>query len=147
MKLILIMILLLVTTGQSSSCGKNIPPNKESAPEEKSAPLNNEFTLKYGQTIEIKEEKLKIKFASVAQDSRCPQGEQCISAGNASITLDVKTANNTSTSVTLNTANEPQELIFQGLGIRLVDLQPNPKSGVDLNHNDYVITLKVYKQT
>ena len=134
MKTLLILMLAFLANGQTSGCDKGVS-------------LNQEVTLKYGQTIDVKEEKLKIKFVSVEEDSRCPQGEQCIRAGNGIITLSVTTANNKSTSVTLSTAGESQEFIYQGLGIRLVDLLPRPKSGVDLNHNDYVVTLKIYKQT
>lgn len=138
MKTLLILMLAFLTTGQTSSCDRGV--SRETS-------RNQEVTLKYNQTIEVKAEKLKIKFVSVTEDSRCPQGDQCIRAGNGSIKLDVTIANGKPASVTLNTAGEPQEVIYQGLAIRLVDLQPYPRSGVDINRDNYVITLKIYKQT
>lgn len=125
---------MIATTGQSSSCEKN-------------SVLNKEFSIKYGQTIDVKEEKLKIKFVSVLEDSRCPRGEQCIRAGSVSVKLEVTKTNSKSISITLNTTGESQEVISQGLGIKLVDLQPYPKSGVNIKNDDYVVTLKLYKQT
>jgi hypothetical protein len=134
MKLILFMILFLAAAVQSSNCEKNSSVNKE-------------LTLKYGQTIDIKEEKLKIKFVSVDEDSRCPQGEQCIRAGNAGITIEITKTGTNPVSIALSTSGESQEFIYQNLGIKLVDLKPYPKSGVDSKHTDYVAILRITKQT
>jgi hypothetical protein len=104
-------------------------------------------SIKYGQTIDVNEEKLKIKFTSVLEDSRCPRGEQCIRAGSVSIKLEITKTNSKSISITLNTAGESQEVIAQGLEMKLVDLQPYPKSGVNIKNDDYVAILKLYKNT
>jgi hypothetical protein len=132
MKLILMLIFLLAAIGQNSKCENDVS-------------LDRELTVKYGQTTELKEEKLKIKFVSVPEDSRCPQGEQCIRAGNGSIMIEVTGANSQTTSFTLNTNDEPREVVYRGYGISLIDLQPYPKSGVEIKPVDYAAIIKVYK--
>ena len=50
-------------------------------------PLKQEFDLKLGQSAVAGDERLKINFVSVVEDSRCPEGATCIWAGNAKIAL------------------------------------------------------------
>jgi len=135
MKLIVILFLIFGAIAQTSKC------------EKETTALNQEMKLKYKQSIQIKEENLKITFVAVSEDSRCPQGEQCIRAGNASVTLELAKGNSSPVTITLNTSNEPQEYIYLGVAIRLIDLQPHPKSGVDLEPENYIASLKIYKQT
>lgn len=132
MKLILMVIFLLAAIGQNSKCENDVS-------------LDRELTLKYGQTIELKEEKFKIKFVSVLEDSRCPQGEQCIRAGNGSISIEVVDANNQSASFGLKTNDEPREFVYRRYRIGLIDLQPNPKSGIEIKSAEYTAVIKVYK--
>lgn len=48
------------------------------------AHLDEEFSLRIGQTASIAGENLKIRFDEVVEDSRCPKGVTCIWAGRVS---------------------------------------------------------------
>src|SRR6185369_440519 len=71
--------------------------------------LGQEFNLKIGQKARIKGEGLAISFGSVAEDSRCPEGVDCIWAGNGKIIVKLSKPNGDSTSIELNTNMKPQE--------------------------------------
>lgn len=131
MKLLLLMLVLFAASGADTNCGK-------------SAALNKQITLKYGQTIEVREQNLRIKFAAVSEDSRCPRGEQCIRAGNGRIDLEI-TKDGKVTNAALNTADEPREFATDGVAVALVELRPYPQSGVDVKTEEYEAVLEIRK--
>src|ERR1043165_6118053 len=57
------------------------------------AVLGQEFKIKYGQELTIKGQGLKVKFASVLDDSRCAVKATCVWAGDAKIVIRVRQAN------------------------------------------------------
>ena len=125
MKLTVFLVILSVAVGQNAlSCGKK-------------AQANGEIVIGYGKTIEVKDQKVKVTFKSVAEDSRCPQGDQCIWAGNAGVVLSVARGSERPVDITLNTTKEPRDASYNGATIRLVDLRPHPKSGVTIKPSDY----------
>ena len=107
--------------------------------------LGQEFNLKIGQKARIKGEDLTINFSSVAEDSRCPEGVDCIWAGNAKIVLKLSKSNGASTSIELNTNTEPREKSFERYEIVLKKLSPYPKKDSSIKKKDYVATLVVKK--
>lgn len=94
--------------------------------------LGQEFTLALGQEGEVEPEGLKVKFDSVSEDSRCPEGVTCIWQGNAKIRLRLAKAPDGERFVDLNTAggHDPQTYPSAGtsLGytVRLNGLSPKP---------------------
>lgn len=119
------LVIFLMAVGQnSSSCAKQ-------------AQASGEMVIGYGKTVEVKDQRVKVTFRSVVEDSRCPQGEQCIWAGNAGIVLSVAKGSDPPVDVTLNTAKEPRDAGYDGTQIRLVDLRPHPKSGATVKASDY----------
>jgi hypothetical protein len=137
MKLALISWLLLVVScpGQDSNQASN---------RVREAPLNQAFELKIGQEAVIKRERLKVKFVSVLEDSRCPKGEQCIQAGKARVALQL-TRNKKSETIELSTASAGQEVDYNGYGVRLLSLNPYPKMGGNIKPADYVLNLFIDK--
>ena len=101
-----------------------------------SAQTSESFTLKNGKQITAKKSKLKIKFISVIEDSRCPIGVNCVWAGNAKIKITVTSAQGEKT-FEINTEMGPKGDQFDGYAINLLSLTPHPKAGVTLNPKKY----------
>lgn len=89
--------------------------------------------------------KLKIKFASLVEDSRCPTDTNCIDAGNARITIKVSKLNGTAQTFELNTNSAPQFVIFAGYKIKLTDLNPPPAMNIRINRNGYAASFVITK--
>lgn len=82
-----------------------------------------------GETRLLDGEQLAINFARVLEDSRCPTGAQCITAGNAMVGLILHERGEATRMVQLNTHAEPRTVSHEGYVITVVDLQPYPTSG------------------
>ena len=107
----------------------------------KKVDLGAEFKIKNGQQAVIRGEKLHITLASV-NDSRCPTGVTCVWAGDGEISIEVAGKSKKQT-VTLHTRLEPREIVFEGLKIRLVALNPYPRANETIDQNDHEATLIV----
>ncbi len=105
--------------------------------------LDQEFNIKVGQRVEVKSEKLQIRFTSVPQDSRCPKGAQCITQGNAKIELELVRQKSDPASVSLNTDSGLSEADYQGYTIRLIALNPYPSVNQSIRQEEYEATLVV----
>ncbi len=68
---LLLLLPLLLASGHAQSTG-----------EVKEVALGEEFTVKVGQQVKIKDTKIKLTFLAVPQDSRCPSDVACVWAGN-----------------------------------------------------------------
>ena len=106
--------------------------------------LNVPFTLAPGQTARIESEGMDIRFVNVTGDSRCPQGVECIWAGQVSCAVEI-TKNNVVNQITLTDsagsgAATGQD--FQNYHI-FFSVTPSPVAGKLINGNDYRLTLTV----
>jgi hypothetical protein len=127
----------------SASAANAITKTKPTTPV---ARLGRPFKLNVGRQVTL--ERLRIKFAAVTQDSRCPADVTCVWAGNAAVRLDVSTNRSNSKSLTLNTGRSPSsanEAQYQGYNLKLVDLSPYPRSDRKIAAGDYVVTMLVSK--
>jgi hypothetical protein len=115
------------------------------SPKVKRAALGQEFKLRVGEQVLIKETGLKISFQSVAEDSRCPKSVDCIWAGNGKVVVHVSGNRRKAADVELNTGLDPKEKRFQGYDIKLVSLDPYPEKPGKIKSSDYVLTLVVNK--
>src|ERR1700704_4290387 len=80
------------------------------------ARLNSEFKLKAGQQVTLKGTRLRIRFVTVENDSRCPSDVTCVWAGNAAVRLQLSNGRSSRT-VTLNTSSNAsfaREVEYQG---------------------------------
>lgn len=111
----------------------------------KEVALSQQFKLKVGQEVLVKEAGIKVSGITVVEDSRCPTGVTCIWAGNGKVSVHLSKARSESVAVELNTNAGPKSSTYQGYEIRLVSLDPYPKNGVTISKNDYVATLMVCK--
>ncbi len=112
----------------------------------KEAALNQEFELKLGQQVLIENERLRISFTGVAEDSRCPEGVQCVWAGNGKVVLRLIKMRKRATMMKLNTGVDPKQNTYQGYEVKLVSLNPYPKKNARIKMKDYVATLVVSRK-
>lgn len=111
------------------------------------APLGKEFSLKIGQRVVIKGEKLSLKFSAVHDESRCPTGVQCVWEGNAGVVVELSKKNKKVVQGMVNTNNsiKPNQLEYEGYTIKLVGLNPYPRADQRIEPKDYKAILMVTK--
>jgi hypothetical protein len=108
------------------------------------------FVLRVGQEVLTVDGKLKIKFLSVPEDSRCPKGVNCIWAGNARIVLQVGKL--TGKPVILELDTNPRSTTHTAEGgfglyqIKLIEVAPYPLNGQTIAPRSYAATLMVSKK-
>ena len=113
--------------------------------------LDKNFVLRPGQEALLADQKLKITFVSVAEDSRCPKGVNCIWAGNARVVVRLTKASGKPVERHLNTnPREEPGAESDDLGlyqIRLVSLDPYPVANKTIPRGSYAATLVVSKKS
>lgn len=108
--------------------------------------LGEAFTMRIGQEVVIRGDKLHIRFKSVRQDSRCPRGVTCVWAGTAEIEIEVYGKTAKRLEVTLNTGMEPKHIEYSGFEIKLLSLEPHPGKDEPVDPKKYEATLIVTKK-
>ena len=106
--------------------------------------LDEPFKLAYRQSAEIKGEGLSLTFSVVNEDSRCPTGATCITAGRAAIT--VKALKGASTADLRLTMPGGATAGFQAYSITFVELTPHPAVDHLPEHTEYTATLQVERR-
>ena len=124
--------------------------NGATQPDQSKGALNktaqNQVAVKYGQQITVAKEGLTLKFVTVLEDSRCPEGVQCVWEGNARIELTAAKAGNDRSSFELNTNDRfPVEAQYLDYTITLTDLKPYPKAAEQIQMQDYKVALEIRK--
>ena len=108
--------------------------------------LDTPIQINYQDSLTIND-KLSLKFSNVTEDSRCPEGAQCIWEGRITIVLEV--IENGEKTGELSLSNNPRdEMQVQGINeytITLIDVKPYPKIDNPFNKTDYVATINVSK--
>ena len=110
----------------------------------KGAEMANGATLTIKQKENIKSGDLTIEFVAVLEDSRCPEGVNCIWAGNAKVQIKVSKNGAATETIELNTNLQPRTVNYQGYTITLAGVNPYPKDGVKTA--GYAVSLSVEKQ-
>jgi hypothetical protein len=108
--------------------------------------LGQEFELKINQEAAIEGEGLTVVFESVVEDSRCPEGVDCIWSGNAKIRIKSSKQKHAPSSIELNTNVEPKSSSYLDYEIKLVALKPRPKADKPVQPNEYKATLIITKK-
>ena len=110
--------------------------------------LRQEFTLRVGQRAAVEGDGLRVRFASVANDSRCPADVTCVWAGNAEVLIEAE-AGGGRANLKLNTHGGdgfPKESRHQQYSVGLVALSPHPRTDSETKATDYVATLVIRKE-
>ena len=112
------------------------------------ATVGESFQLGFNQTLAVKPANIGIRFSNVTEDSRCPSDVRCISAGRATVQIQViqnpsgnqmGQFNLTQSGATSASSNA----LVNGFTVTLQRVDPYPLSKVKLQLSDYVITLIV----
>ena len=102
--------------------------------------------VKYAHETAITGEDMSVKFEAILEDSRCPEGVQCVWAGNARIELAVTKAGEDTASLELNTNDRyPVEAHYLDYTITLIDLKPYPKAAEQKDIENYTATIEIQK--
>lgn len=118
-----------------TACAKDKP--------EVPAPPPKPIELNYSGTAE--EGDLRIHFASVTSDSRCPTGTQCVWAGNAEIVLELSGDGNHAAVLNTNPQFQQSYRTSEHV-VTLKELKPYPEEGQTIALNDYIAVLTVEKK-
>ena len=122
------------------------PPAREGGtspvPPARMAVLGEEVALMPGQMTNVRGERLMIAFLRVAEDSRCPQGVQCVRAGEAKVELMLTLQDRVENGI-LSTAAEPRSVALGPYVVHLVRLDPLPTTAGPPSR--YTATLRVEK--
>lgn len=90
--------------------------------------VGKEFTLALGREAKLKGQAVAVKFQDVKEDSRCPEEATCVWAGNAKIAITLSSSGKES-SYELNTMQNKKKVVYEGMEVELLRLQPYPKKG------------------
>jgi len=104
--------------------------------------LGDLFTLNFGESLQLANDDLTVTFTEVLEDSRCPQGAQCIWEGQARIQL---TLNDDQTVELIDHTGEGPEArdTVDNYVFTLLDVQPYPVEGDTIAKEEYKIELQV----
>jgi len=109
--------------------------------------VGDRFTLAPGQTAQVEGTGLRVTFAGVSADSRCPVDVTCVWKGDAVVVVSLRPASTGAAQHDLHTASryasEAQEGDYR---VRLVDLAPVPRQGGPPRPGDYRATFVVTHQ-
>ena len=108
--------------------------------------LGQEFTLPVGKTAIFESESLSIKFVEVITDSRCPEGVECIWAGEAQCRLHFTIAGSPAEMIVVQPGGAPgarDYFIQYKIDFRL---EPYPQEGQQIDPSDYRLIMTVTKQ-
>jgi|GEM_PF-3157811 len=97
---------------------------------------------------------LKINFIGVKNDSRCPLGATCISAGDAEVLLRVTVGKQAPKIISVHTNHKPRVVVLSAVppgkigipksySIRISELTQRPKKGKKLKQSDYRLILGI----
>jgi len=107
--------------------------------------LGEPFELRVGEKVRVEGGELVLTFLAVPQDSRCPKGEQCITAGKARLSFEAAPRNGAAAGFELDTASESEEMDISGFRIALLGLSPYPVSGRPISPQDYLAKILVQR--
>jgi hypothetical protein len=112
------------------------------------ARVGREFKLKAGRSVTFEGKDLRLRFASVASDSRCPVNVNCVWAGNAEVLIEAgaKGGRGRKKTLRLNTnagPERPGEGKYGHYTVKLLGLSPQPREGRKIAAGQYTATLLV----
>ena len=107
---------------------------------------HNSLKVSFGGQKIFTKDKIKVKFLSLVEDSRCPEGVNCIWAGNAKILVEISNKRQKE-KFEINTNLGPKGATFGGYAVNLTDLSPTPKQGKTIDKKSYIATFEVNRLT
>jgi hypothetical protein len=128
-----------------------LPTINESAYAAAPVEIGQPFDLKVDQTAYLQSADLVIKFVNVTEDSRCPSDVTCIWEGQVSVLVDLtgadgKSFGNFTLTIRGGAADNSSAKAVNGYLLRLVDVQPYPKSTQKISPSDYTAKFVLLKE-
>ncbi|HEX8249260.1 MAG TPA: hypothetical protein VF599_13870 [Pyrinomonadaceae bacterium] len=111
------------------------------------AQTSQTLRVRVNQQKSLARSNLTIKFVSLVEDSRCPEGTRCVWAGNAQIRVKITDARGRSQTFEMNTNTGAKGASFGGYAVNLTDLEPQLRANVRINRNAYTATFNISKLT
>ena len=107
--------------------------------------MGSEFDLGVGKMGKAKDSDLKVKFNGITEDSRCPDGVNCMWAGKvlANITVSNSEGSQTFDFTQEGKTNKIATKKFKGYKIHLHQVSPYPKDKVKIDKQKYSVRLSV----
>jgi hypothetical protein len=116
----------------------------------RAARVGREFKVGAGRAVTFDAGNLRLKFLSVASDSRCPTGVDCVWAGNAEVLFEAGAKGRRGKMILRLNTNAGQERAaegkYHGYTVRLLELSPYPRAGRKTKPGEYTATLLVVKE-
>ncbi len=110
-----------------------------SAQEETAQTIN----VRVGKQKKASRSKITIKFVSLIEDSRCPEGTNCVWAGNAKIKVSLKLDDDAAVISEMNTNLGAKGTNCGSYAVYLTSLTPTPNANVRINRNAYTATFSI----
>lgn len=108
------------------------------------AQRTQQVTVRVNREAKHARSNLTIKFVAV-EDSRCPRDANCVWAGDAKVTIQVRGRRGQSKTFELHTNLEGKSARFDGYEITLGEVTPYPASNVRINRNGYTARFTITK--
>jgi hypothetical protein len=105
--------------------------------------LGEALTLKIAESGKLATDDLTVTFKAVTSDSRCPQGTQCVTAGEADVVLTVKQGEKSQDVTVQVGAGAANKATVEPYAIRILKLDPYPVPDQPIKDADRVIELRV----
>lgn len=138
MKGLVHLALVLALTG----CGDGTGPEVDGRLE---AVINapQELTLSYGEEKPVGGSVLRVSFARVVEDSRCPVDVVCVWAGNARVELGIRMGMGPTIPLHVNTTLEPRFTDWNDIRVTLLELLPQPREGDPPRPEGYTVRVRL----
>jgi hypothetical protein len=103
--------------------------------------MGQDFTIKISEEKEVGEG-LRLKFTEVVEDSRCPEGVDCIWAGRAIVRIEIIRDDDRHI-FDLELGEEKNVAEFEEIRIVVKELLPYPKADVPIKQEEYSVKLQL----
>ena len=138
------MVLIAACSFNDSDAAPTVTPVPRAA---SVASLDEVVTLAPGEAVEITDEGVAFAFHRVAEESRCPAGSECETAGTAIVVMSLIQATGEANQLEFILSPGGDGIVAAGpYTVKLSSLEPDPppKGGVD--DDEYRITFTVSRQ-
>jgi hypothetical protein len=104
------------------------------------------FNLRAGEFVQTSDGGWRVGFEGVTADSRCPKGERCVWAGDATVRIWLQKGTGPKQTHDLNGAAGPAQAVrVLDQELRLLRLEPYPVNGKLISREAYVATLSLVR--
>lgn len=108
------------------------------------AQSSQQFAVKLNKQQKFSKSKLTVKVLSV-EDSRCPEGVDCVWAGDAKVKIKVTNNKGKSQTFELHTNLDPKAIKFDKYEIKLGEVTPRPATNIRIDPNGYTAQIIITK--